>query len=419
MSHLRVLIVGASIAGPTAAYWFAKAGATVTVIERFPHLRPNGHNVDIRTSGVTVMRRIPGMEEAVRANTMEIDGLALVGEDGKQLGVITASGNPEQQTLLSEYEILRGKLSKILYDLTKDNEKIRYVFNEQVTAIEQHDEGTVKVEFMNGLPTTDYDLVVACDGATSRTRAIGFECGVRDHMLSTGVWSTFFTIKKDLINGSQIGLGYSSLPGRTMFLGQAPEGGNMVTFMTAHSLSDTKALTSVREAIKQGDNALKTYVADYYRGAGWITEEVLDGMMESDNLYASEIVRVTPPSLYKGHFALVGDAGHAPGLTGTGTTLALTSAYVLAGELCKAKGDVNVGLEGYEKTMRPLITKMTSQPRFITSFMAPQTAWGLWLRNSLFWLITWSKLPQFAQWAFGSAAGKASEFTLPEYEWEN
>jgi 2-polyprenyl-6-methoxyphenol hydroxylase-like FAD-dependent oxidoreductase len=42
MSKLKVLIVGASIAGPTAAYWFAKAGAGVTVIERFPTLRTNG-----------------------------------------------------------------------------------------------------------------------------------------------------------------------------------------------------------------------------------------------------------------------------------------------------------------------------------------------------------------------------------------
>ena len=61
-SNLRVLVVGASIAGPTAAYWLAKSGAQVTVIERFPELRKGGQNVDIRTIGVEVMRRMPGME---------------------------------------------------------------------------------------------------------------------------------------------------------------------------------------------------------------------------------------------------------------------------------------------------------------------------------------------------------------------
>lgn len=51
MSRLEVFIVGASIGGPTAAYWFAKAGANVTIIERFPKLRTKGQNIDIRTAG--------------------------------------------------------------------------------------------------------------------------------------------------------------------------------------------------------------------------------------------------------------------------------------------------------------------------------------------------------------------------------
>ena len=46
MSGLNVLVVGASIAGPMTAYWLAKAGANVTVIERFPELRTNGQAID-------------------------------------------------------------------------------------------------------------------------------------------------------------------------------------------------------------------------------------------------------------------------------------------------------------------------------------------------------------------------------------
>ena len=77
MSQLKALVVGASIAGPMAAYWLAKAGARVTVIERFPRLRTNGQAIDIRSTGVTVMRKIPGMEAAVRAKTMPMEGIAL------------------------------------------------------------------------------------------------------------------------------------------------------------------------------------------------------------------------------------------------------------------------------------------------------------------------------------------------------
>ncbi|KEF53001.1 uncharacterized protein A1O9_10909 [Exophiala aquamarina CBS 119918] len=69
MAHLRVLIVGASVARPTAAYWFARAGAQVTIIERFPSFHANGQGIDLRTAGVQVMRKMPGMGAAVRAKT--------------------------------------------------------------------------------------------------------------------------------------------------------------------------------------------------------------------------------------------------------------------------------------------------------------------------------------------------------------
>jgi len=109
MSGLNVLIVGASIAGPTAAYWFARAGAAVTVIERFPTLRTAGQAVDIRTVGVEVMRKMPGMEAAVRAKTTTLDGMSFVRDDGRAYGTVRATGNPDQQSIVSEYEIFRGE----------------------------------------------------------------------------------------------------------------------------------------------------------------------------------------------------------------------------------------------------------------------------------------------------------------------
>ena len=51
---LKILISGASIAGPTAAYFLSKIpGAQITVIERYPSLRTGGQNIDIRTAGVS------------------------------------------------------------------------------------------------------------------------------------------------------------------------------------------------------------------------------------------------------------------------------------------------------------------------------------------------------------------------------
>ena len=45
---MRVLISGASVAGPVLAYWLSRYGFTVTVVERAPVLRKaGGHAVDL------------------------------------------------------------------------------------------------------------------------------------------------------------------------------------------------------------------------------------------------------------------------------------------------------------------------------------------------------------------------------------
>ena len=56
----------------------------------------------------------------------------------------------------------------------------------------EQDDGPVTVEFMNGHPATTYNLVVACDGATSRTGAIGIGGSVRDHIKSVNSWIAYF-----------------------------------------------------------------------------------------------------------------------------------------------------------------------------------------------------------------------------------
>ncbi|KAL9115268.1 MAG: hypothetical protein Q9227_001062 [Pyrenula ochraceoflavens] len=421
MSQLNVLVVGASIAGPTAAYWFAKAGAKVTVIERFAKLRTSGQNIDIRTAGVSVMRKMPGMEAAVRAKKVPMEGISFVRDNGRPYGTIRATGNPDQQSLISEYEIFRGDLAQILVDLSKDNENVKYCFGEQVASIQQNEkdeDGPVTVKFANGLATSKYDLVVACDGATSRTRAIGLRCGVRDHIHPTNCWAAYFSIKQDLLKGSKIEQGCSAPGGRFFSLGHDPSGVNRVALMGIQPRSNHDAILPFREAMKQGDDALKNFLTQHYQGAGWKAGEIMKGMAESQDFYASEVVQVKTPDLYKGRFVLVGDAGYAPGFTGAGTTLALAGAYILAGEVgCKHAGNLSEGLQGYEQRMRPLINDMQKVPPLVPTVMAPQTVWGIWLRNVIFGFIASTGILEFVQKYLASAFAGTEKYPLPDYEW--
>jgi 2-polyprenyl-6-methoxyphenol hydroxylase-like FAD-dependent oxidoreductase len=419
MSKLRVLIVGASIAGPTAAYWFAKAGATVTVIERFPQFRRGGQNVDIRTAGVTVMRKMTGMEEAVRSKLWPLEGFNFVRSDGSSFGCIKATGNPDQQALISEYEIFRGNLAEIIYDLTRNNPNIEYIFNEQVETMQQSEksDGPITVGFLNGNPSSQYDLVVAADGATSRTRAIGLQCNVRDHMVPLNGWLAFGSIKDDLFSGSKLGHAYAATPGRFIGGGLDRDGRSRVFAMSLHPPSDTTSLPAFRDALKHSDAALREHVASRFRDAGWKTNDIMAGLATTDDFYATEMAQVKVPSLFKGRFVMIGDAGCAAGPTGGGTTLAMAGGYLLAGEILRSEGDVAAGLRGFEEQMAPLIKELQKIPPIFPGVIAPQTGWGLWLRNSIIQVVCWSGLIDVAQRWLGGAFADVGEFPLREYDW--
>lgn len=169
--------------------------------------------------------------------------------------------------------------------------------------------------------------------------------------------------------------------------------------------TDHDATLPFREAAKKGDMALKSYVDQKFRGSGWVSDHILDGMVESQDFYASEMVQVKVPSLHRGRFVVVGDAGYAAGPTGNGTSLALAGAYILAGEICKHDGDVAAGLRGYEERMRPIIDDMQKLPPGIPGVMAPQTAVGIWLRNLVFRIACWAmKFKGLFAWASGTVA---------------
>src|ERR1700734_3838324 len=52
MPNKRILISGASIAGPALAFWLRRYGFDPTIVERAPAIRPGGYAVDFRGASV-------------------------------------------------------------------------------------------------------------------------------------------------------------------------------------------------------------------------------------------------------------------------------------------------------------------------------------------------------------------------------
>ncbi len=185
-------------------------------------------------------------------------------------------------------------------------------------------DGPVTVEFANGHPPTEFDLVVAADAATSRTRALAFGCSVREHMRPVNAWAAFFTIPHDLLNGRRVGHAYTAVGGRFIAIGPdfGSDGGNRVTLIGIYPPSLPDLIAPFREALAGGEQAVKRFIADQFTGAGWKTDAIIAAMLEScsTEFYATEMVLLRPPALYKGRVVLVGDVGYASGPTRMGTS---------------------------------------------------------------------------------------------------
>lgn len=105
----------------------------------------------------------------MRSKSIQEKGVRFVRENGRPYSPIRASGNPDWH--VSDYEIFRGDLAQIIFDNTQRNDSIEYIFNEQIHKMRQMKigGGSILVDFANRSVSSEYDLVVACEGAASRT----------------------------------------------------------------------------------------------------------------------------------------------------------------------------------------------------------------------------------------------------------
>jgi 2-polyprenyl-6-methoxyphenol hydroxylase-like FAD-dependent oxidoreductase len=60
----------------------------------------------------------------------------------------------------------------------------------------------------------------------------------------------------------------------------------------------------------------------------------------------------------------------------------MTEAYVLAGELARAEGDVAAALRAYETGLRPFVAGKQKAAKGFAGFFAPKTALGVWMRTA-------------------------------------
>ena len=102
---------------------------------------------------------------------------------------------------------------------------------------------------------------------------------------------------------------------------------------------------------------------------------------------------------------------------GVGTSLAMTGAYCISGELSGMSSTDRVpdALQRYEDLFRPWVEKHQKVPAGGMQLANPQTVWGVWLFQSILKIVTFLRLPQLLMRFFGGD-GKET-WKLPDYGW--
>ncbi|MEV5961229.1 FAD-dependent monooxygenase [Kribbella sp. NPDC051952] len=359
---MKVLVSGASVAGPSVALWLGRAGHDVTVVEIAPALRQGGYAVDFRGDVMTTVLDRMGVLEDLRAVQTGGNAMRFVDASGKRLMRLPA------EFAGGELEVLRADLSRVLYEHSR--RQASYRFGDSIASLHEH-AGGVDVRFESGLEET-YDLVVGADGMHSVVRRLAWSADqVTERHL--GYYVAGWEVPNSLgITGDTL---MYNVPGKLASVGvdrrDPAQAGTLFVFKSP-----------VLDYNRRDLDQQKAIVRDQYAGLGWHVPELLEGLPAATELYFDSISRVHVDRWSTDRVVLLGDAGYGATFGAMGTGTAVVGAYVLAGELAQAGNNRRLAFDRYEARLRKSVSA-TQDGSQAGRFMAPATRFGLTARNRI------------------------------------
>lgn len=335
---MGILVSGAGMAGLSAGITLGAHGHDVTIVERANHLRVNGSPIDIRGDSIDVAAKM-GVLDAIRARRVDMsERIQFVDRNGELLAEMPDS---EFNDRADDVEIPREDLAHVLRSALGPETRLH--FNTSIAEL-QDDGNGVDVRFASG-ERQRYDIVVGADGMHSVTRRLTFgpESQFLRHL-------GFYVALAELP-------GYSQPDRRTPMYNFPGHLAGIATYR-----NKALAVFMFRSPWIDYDyhdvTAQKQILRDAFEGhTEWKIPETLDAASGDPELYFDSVSQIHMPTWHRGRVVLIGDSAYcASPLSGRGTSLAMTGAWLLAEALSEHPDDVTAAFNHYEREQLPHVT---------------------------------------------------------------
>lgn len=360
MTRPLALIIGAGVAGLSAAWWLDKAGWRSLIVERAPSLRENGYMLGLSGLGFETAGRM-GLHDKLQASAYTIDENVYKDSRGKELLRLRYRDFIRDLPFLA---IRRNDLVRALSEVLPDTATIR--FGESVVEIENSDEAVIA-----GLASGDKikaDLLIGADGFRSSMRQKIFG---RDNacLASLGYYFAVYDVDAPRSFDSD-------------FLSYA-EPGHLAEYYALHDgrLAAMHVWRDQRTGLEQSEDRFGL-LAEVSRKSHPEVRNLLQNARDSGaSLLIDSLTMIDLPCWSKGRVMLLGDAAHCLTLvSGQGAGMALASAEIL-GQALQSHKNVADALALHEARLRPIIGRLQARSRKMASVFIPRSAFAFHMRN--------------------------------------
>jgi 2-polyprenyl-6-methoxyphenol hydroxylase-like FAD-dependent oxidoreductase len=346
---MRVLIIGGGMAGWTLAGHLLRAGITPTIVERVPEYSRVGFCIGLYPFSANTLRPT-GVYDRYAKGSLPVTDYTMCDGHGSVMQQMSMA------EVLGRIQGFMGMLQRAdLLDILQESGVGADVrMGTTVTALEQ-DDAAVTVTISDG-GSGEYDVVLACDGIHSATRALlvgHADQGLTDWGFTAFTW---WTPRQDVIGDGVVEYwGAGGLFGLYPLEGRINAIAGMPTPAGLGQMSQEQIVAVVREHFRDYPDPVKQALVH----------------ATDDTVFPWPMVDQKAERWIHGRVALVGDAatGFLP-TAGVGASNAIKSAQVLADELGRADAStVPLALDLWEKRARDKVEANQAASRTLAKMM--------------------------------------------------